>query len=137
MKKLLASALLAFVFLAPPANAETICPPGNSYSSFMEFAFTIPKIKVYELNAEGRELWLAKVNKERLEQKLFPYIADRISIGIMTLKGQISVGIVLFYDDCVLPGTVVNWSEEKFDTFTEEAGLKMYMLVPIKSASNS
>lgn len=119
MKKLLASAMLAFFIATPQAYAGT-CLPGNDSQSFMSYVATLP-VKIFELNSRGRGAYITHANKLRAEAKLFPLQVDRVIFGVF--KDSKKIGVVMFYDGCVVPGTVATIIDDVFFTFLEAAGV--------------
>lgn len=124
---------LTFLFTASlPSNAgesvkedlqiaqSTVCAVSedNFYASVKNLNATI-----YVASDRARQLILDKINIARASSGLWLLEADKVAVGIFADKGQQYAGIVMFKDDCVVPGTVKVFPLSQWVGFLTELGL--------------
>jgi hypothetical protein len=129
--RLVAFAVLA-ILLASPASAQSIC--ATTEEDFIASAVRVNQAKVLVANDKAREVILAKINNARLSAKLWAFEADKLSIGVISHDNQLLVGIVMFKDACVVPGTVKIVAAHDWIAFLLELGLSMDDFKPEQGA---
>jgi hypothetical protein len=76
-------------------------------------------------NDKAREAILTSINDARLKAGLWAFEADELMIGIIRDKGNILIGIVMFKDHCVVPGSVKVFASGAFVQGIMGLGLSM------------
>lgn len=134
--RLAAFAVLALLLAAPAsaqeAPAETICV--TTEEDFIASAVRVNNAKVLVANDKAREAILAKINGARLSAKLWAFDADKLAIGVISHDNQLLVGIVMFKDACVVPGTVQIVTAQDWIAFILELGISMDDFKPEQGA---
>jgi hypothetical protein len=131
MKKLLASAMLAFCFLSAPVSAA--CAPDKTYDYLLKEVQGIKGIKIYKLNDDGLKLWLSYTNRLRksMDPPRFTYEGDTLVYGKFLMNNRYHVGEALFADGCLLPGTNQVMLVDDFMAFMTRAGINPFMSTKI------
>jgi hypothetical protein len=138
MKNLFKSLLLAtaLIFSAPVVHLATAShAPVPAACAITEDQFLASarnmnaKIRVAEDHA--RVAIINNINDARLKANMWALEADNLMIGIIQDKGQLLVGIVMYKDHCVVPGTVKVFPAQDFVAFLVELGLSMDDFTPI------
>jgi hypothetical protein len=136
--RLLTVAVLAALFLAAPGVVRaqeappTICV--TTEEDFISSAVNNYKAKVLVAGETARDKILAKINDARVEAKLWPFEADKLAVGLIMKDGQMFVGIVMFKDRCVVPGTVKIVRAEYWVAFITDLGISMDEFTPERDA---
>lgn len=73
----------------------------------------------------ARAIILAEINKARAAAKVPPLDVDEIYIATIANGGDDVIGIVMFKNGCVVPGTVKAATVELWENFLKELGLSM------------
>lgn len=134
--RLVLAAVLALL-LAAPAHAEEPPPPGQCFTTEQDFlasAVNVNKAKVLVASATARDLILDRINSARHQAGLWEFEADKLSIGVIQHNGALYVGVVMFKDGCVVPGTVKIFEAQFWIAFLAELGLSMDDFKPEQDA---
>lgn len=125
MKKLLASAMLAFAFLITPVSAQAICPVGANIDYFFTvISKTDGRVKAWELTPTGSAKALKLLNERYTAANLAPVKIDRFVIVVT--KGSPQIGILQFYDGCLVPSptkATINLTVKELGMFLRDAGV--------------
>jgi hypothetical protein len=136
--RLIAVAVLAILFLAAPGVARAQDTPtgvcATSEDQFTEAAVRVNKARILVASDAARDTILAKINEARKTAGLWLLEADKVSIGIISHEGRMYVGIAMFKDRCVVPGTVKLFPAEQWIAFVTEIGLSMDDFAPERGA---
>lgn len=81
--------------------------------------------KIRQANDKARIAIMDKINTARAQAGMWALEADIFMIGILQDKGKLLVGVVMFKEHCVVPGTVKVFAAEEFIVFITELGLSM------------
>jgi hypothetical protein len=93
--------LIAVLFhWAMPTGAQTVIPKSPCAMGEMQF---LQGKKALLATTKARDAVIAEINKHRPTD---PLLADRMAISPLGGSEQPMVGVVMFKDRCVLPGTV-------------------------------
>jgi hypothetical protein len=134
MKKLLASAMLAFCFLGTPVMATENCPPGAHIDHFFSvIEQTNGRVKAFELTPTGSAKALALINTRLAANNIATIKVDRFVIVVTT--GSPRIGVLQFYDGCVVSGAGkgnINLTFEELVTFLHDAGVKDEEVIEVK-----
>lgn len=103
--------------------SEKIC--GTTEEEFLISAVNSSKAKVHVANEKAMKLILDNINKARTENKLWAFEADKLRIGIIQQNNQVFIGIAMFKDKCVVPGSVKVVPALVFIEYITELGLSM------------
>lgn len=134
--RLIAAAVLA-ICLALPAHADDPPAPGACFTSeqeFLESALRVNKAKVMMASAHARNVIVDRINAARAEAKLWAFEADKLAIGVISYDGRLVVGVVMFKDGCVVPGSVQVVQADAFIAFITDVGLSMDDFKPEEGA---
>jgi hypothetical protein len=122
--KRFAIALLAMLSVTP-ASAETFCVITTQDHFIERMQKTAQPLELLMATKETREAFLKTLNEKRAAKDLWAIEADTFLIG----KRPIGVGMVMFKDGCVVPGTIQMVSYETFELFNfPEKGFTHYEL---------
>lgn len=137
--RLLAPAVLAILLAAPaPAAGQTVVLQGTrcitTEDEFLASAVRVNKAKVRVATDRAREVVLAEINRHRVAAKLWAFEADKLSIGVIQHEGRLYVGVVMFMDGCVVPGSVKVIPAENWVAFIVGLGLSMDDFKPEQGA---
>ena len=116
MKYLQAFIIPAFLALAIPASATDKACIISSRDGFIDTTKSIVT-RTHSFKGEILKKFVDAVNVVRLRDKLFTVEADEMYVGELS-SGKI--GIVLFKDGCVVPGSVSSNTTEHFLSFMAE-----------------
>lgn len=122
---------LSVLFLSAPAvlqAADKACVVAKESEFIEQVTKRSPPPSLYILNKVGHDKFLSFVNGMRAKQKLFPLEADKIVLGMLGPK----VGIVMFKDGCVVPGTAILMEAVQFMALVKASGLQMEDKDPYK-----
>jgi hypothetical protein len=125
---LTAAALSLLVFLSPVKAQEQPPTPGicgTTAEDFINSAVTKNNAKIRVANAKAHGIIMEAINTERAKAKLWAYEADKLVIGLIQHQGKLYVGIAMFKDGCVVPGTVKMATAMEFISFITSYGLSM------------
>jgi hypothetical protein len=114
----LATAALA-IALAAPASAQTVI--AKTPCAMGEAQFLKGK-KALMATPKARDAVIAEINKHRPTD---PLTADRMAIAPLGGSEQPMIGVVMFKDKCVLPGTVKAFPLNAWMAFIGSIGLSM------------
>lgn len=134
--RLVLAAVLALL-LASPAHAEEPPPPGQCFTTeaeFIESAVRVNKAKVLVASDTARHRVLDKINAARHQAGMWEFEADKLSIGVIMHQGRMLVGVAMFKDGCVVPGSVKVFEAEVWIAFLVELGLSMDDFKPEQGA---
>lgn len=128
--RLIAAAVLAILFLAAPGvvRAQEAPPPGSCFTTEEEFiasAVNVNKAKVMVASDKARDVIVGEINRARVGAKLWPFEADLLRIGLIQHEGRLLVGIAMFKDGCVVPGSVKVVEAQAWIAFILDLGLSM------------
>lgn len=104
--------------LQPIQAAVCAVSEDNFYASVKNLNATI-----YVASDSARQIILEKINAARAASGLWSLEADKVAVGVFVDKGQQYAGIVMFKDDCVVPGTVKVFPLSQWIGFLTELGL--------------
>jgi hypothetical protein len=107
------------LLLATPAGAQTVIE--KTPCAIGEVQFLKGK-KALMATPKARDAVLAEINKHRPTD---PLTADRMAISRLGGSEQPMVGVVMFKDRCVLPGTVKSFPLGAWMAFIGSIGLSM------------
>lgn len=79
---------------------------------------------MYALSPAALQKFLKLMNDQRAKAKAFPLEADKISFAVIDKEKKL-VGIVMFKDGCVVPGTVLVFDLDTIIAFMKQAGITM------------
>jgi hypothetical protein len=109
--------------------AAPVCAIGDRTFFMANVANLKPKI--FTANAKALKAVLGKLNEARANKGTFLLDADTLVIGLYSQKpGELFVGIVMFKDGCIVPGTVTSLKISDWVTFTSSLGLVYEDFVP-------
>lgn len=77
---------------------------------------------MYTLSKPALEKFLKLMNDERAKVQAFPIEADKVSMAIIDPERKL-VGLVMFKDGCVVPGTVLVFNLSDIINFMKKAGI--------------
>ena len=139
--RLLSPAVLAILLAAPapaPAAGQTVVLQDTrcitTEDEFIASAVRVNKAKVRVATDRAREVVLAEINRHRVAAKLWAFEADKLSVGLMQHEGRLYVGVVMFMDGCVVPGSVKVIPAENWIAFIVGLGLSMDDFKPEQGA---
>jgi len=132
MKNLFKSILLATVlmFSGPIVNmayanhAQVPAACAVSEARFLASARNM-NAKMRVATDHAREVLMGRINEARAKAGMWLLEADTFMIGLIQDKGKLLVGIVMFKDHCVVPGTVKVFDAQEFISFIVQAGLSI------------
>jgi hypothetical protein len=141
MKNLFKSILLATVLMfsgpivniAQANNAQIPAACAVTEDQFLGSAKNM-NAKIMVASDAARAAIIDKINEARTKAGMWELEADSLMIGIIQDKGQILVGIVMYKNHCVVPGTVKVFPAQDFVGFLVELGLSMDDFKPIAGA---
>ena len=110
------------VFVQHVTAADKVCVIASKDESLERVGKQTKSIRI--VPDELLTAFLQNVNAARQKTGRFPYEADEMYIGLL-LNGN--VGLVLFKDDCVVPGSVVASTPDEMRKFFEEFGVGQIM----------
>lgn len=119
------AAVLALLLAMLPAHADE--PPAIcavTESDFMASAARV-KAEVRVASPAARNKIISAINKARAGAKLWPFEADKLVIGIIMDNGTLLVGVAMFQDRCVVPGSVKVVPADQWVSFTLGLGISM------------
>lgn len=132
MKTIFKSIVLAaaLVFSGPivhMAKADHAPLPAACATSDAQFLASVKNMnaKMRVANSKAHLSIMHKINEARAQGGIWALEADVFMIGLIVDKGKLLVGIVMFKDHCVVPGTVQVFTAEDFVAFITELGLSM------------
>lgn len=126
--RLIAAAVLASLFLAAPgiARAQEVHPAcAVTEADFLDRAVKVNGATILVASEKARETILTEINTHRKKAGLWLLEADRISIGLIKNNGALYVGIAMFKDGCVVPGSVHIVAASDWVAFATGIGLSM------------
>lgn len=128
--RLIAAAVLALAFaIATPASAQTVAQQtsvcGITEAEFLASAVRKNNAKVMVASDAARHLILEKINESRRHTGMWDLEADKLMVGIIRHEGRTVIGIVMFKDGCVVPGTVKVVEAQAWIAFLTELNLSM------------
>lgn len=132
MKNLFKSILLATVlmFSGPivhMAQANHAMVPASCAVPESQFFVSVKNLnaKMYVASDAARDIILAKINEARVAANMWAFEADTFMVGVFQDKGRLLIGLVMFKDHCVVPGSVKVFEAAVFIGFLTELGLNM------------
>jgi hypothetical protein len=132
MKNLFKSILLATVlmFSGPivhMAQANHAMVPASCAVPESQFFVSVKNLnaKMYVASDAARGIILAKINEARVAANMWAFEADTFMVGVFQDKGRLLIGLVMFKDHCVVPGSVKVFEAQAFIGFLVELGLSM------------
>lgn len=117
---------LSVLFLSAPAviqAADKSCVVASEADFIAQVTKQSPLPSLYILTKSGHDKFLSFINAQRAKQNVFPLEADKIVIGMF--GAQIRVGLVMFKDGCVVPGTAILMSGMQFIALIKASGVLM------------
>ena len=133
---LLSTALMFSGPIVNMAKANHAAVPAACAISQDQFMVSVKNLeaKMYKASDKARTIIMGKINEARLSANLWELDVDDLMVGVFMDKGQPMVGLVMFKDHCVVPGSVkvfpatlwvefLNSLELTIDDFTLTAGV--------------
>jgi hypothetical protein len=124
------SALL--IFTALPSATEggmkhqlvnSVC--AVTEEDFLNSAINNSNAKVFVASKKAMDIIIGDINNARVQAKLWAFEADKLRIGLIKHNGQILIGVAMFKDRCVVPGSVKVFPAAVFVTYITNLGLSM------------
>lgn len=121
----LAAAVLALMLAVAPAHSTE--PPAACAVTEEEFLASAARVKADVMVAApaARDTIIATINEARAKANLWPFEADKLVIGVIMDEGQLLVGVAMFKDRCVVPGSVKVVAADQWVSFVLGLGISM------------
>ena len=126
--------LLSLALLVTPVYAEKVCPGGEDTEDAF-FAYTVKnKFEVFSLTNAGQEKVIKKINMNRSRNGV-PLLQDGTLLYFAKID-PMNTGVVLMYEGCVVPKSVVQLPSNMFATVLQSAGVLDEEILPFAVGSD-
>lgn len=117
-------AILALLTFATPLHAVDKTCVAGAKSDFIQYTMR-EKFQVMVLHPEDLQKLLNFINAKREALKMYPFEADELILAFLPTKdsGPAKVGVVMFKDGCVVPGTMLVFATAEFIKLLVDAGI--------------
>jgi hypothetical protein len=136
MRSLVIGAFMALFLFVPSSQANHAPVPMVCKTTEKDFLLSAKNMNAKQRVAtpKAKEALLKAINAERTKAGQWAFEADDFMIGVLTHKGKLLIGTVMFKDHCVVPGTVHVFNADEWVGFIMGLGLSMDDFVETKPA---
>lgn len=122
------------LFASPSYAADKVCPGGEDTEDVF-FAYTVKnKFEVYSLTNSGQTKIIKKINMNRSRNGV-PILEDGTLLYFAKID-PVTTGIVLMYDGCVVPKSVVQVPSAMLAQIFQSAGVLDEEILPFAVGSD-
>jgi hypothetical protein len=136
MRSLVVGAFVALFSFVLPSQANHSLVPATCQTTESEFMASAKNLNAAPRVANGKAkvAIVEAINAERAKKGLWLFEVDDLMVGLIQREGKLLVGIVMFKDHCVVPGSVIVATAMEFISFITGLGLSMDDFVAVKGA---